>query len=86
MILWAQTEERPVVFMVLPFVGIERVEKAKGEIWQETEDSEQCHHSWIQFDGSKTHAVCVLSAVAVPMSYQHNHLHDVASHARRPGS
>lgn len=72
--------------MVLPFVCIKRVEKAIGEIWQETEDSEHCYHSWIQFNGSKTHAVCVLSAVAVLMSYQHNHLHAVASHARRPGS
>jgi len=56
--------------MVLPFVCIKRVEKAIGEIWQETEDSEHCYHSWIQFNGSKTHAVCVLSAVAVLMSYQ----------------
>lgn len=73
--------------MVLPFMGIMGVEKAIREVWEETEDSEQCHHSWIQFSGSKTHAVCVLSAVAVLMSYQHNRLHDsVASHARRPGS
>lgn len=60
--------------------------KAKGEIWQETEDSEWCHHSWIQFNGSKTHAVCVLSAVVGLMYCQQYHLHvNVASHARRPG-
>jgi hypothetical protein len=55
--------------MVLPFVDIKGVVKAIGEMWQETEDSE---HSGMQFNGSKTYALCVLSAVAVLMSHQHN--------------
>ena len=42
---------------------------------------------WDNLMEAEKHAVHVLSAVAVFMSYQHNHLHDkVVSHARRPGS